>query len=71
MPPYEDAFMHHKYCLIDADDPTLQKMFCGSLNLTLQGCTKNFECVCITSDPKIIKRYNDEFEYLWKTYVNP
>ncbi|XP_044271723.1 mitochondrial cardiolipin hydrolase-like [Tribolium madens] len=69
-PPYEDSFMHHKYCVIDAEDPDLKKMFLGSLNLTVQGCVKNFEFVCITNNPWMLNRYNDEFESLWNTFEN-
>ncbi|XP_008199667.1 mitochondrial cardiolipin hydrolase [Tribolium castaneum] len=69
-PPYQDSLMHHKYCLVDAEDPNLQKMFLGSLNLTVQGCLKNFEFVCITNNSTMIKRYNEEFESLWTTFEN-
>ncbi|KAJ3662183.1 hypothetical protein Zmor_006539 [Zophobas morio] len=67
-PPCNDSFMHHKYCLIDAEDADLQKLFLGSLNLTLQGCVANFEFVVITNNPHMIREYSKEFNVLWNTF---
>jgi phosphatidylserine/phosphatidylglycerophosphate/cardiolipin synthase-like enzyme len=68
VPPNEDTFMHHKFCVIDAEDLDLHKMFLGSLNLTLQGCVNNFEFVIITNNSHMITSYKDEFDLLWKTF---
>ncbi|RZB41644.1 mitochondrial cardiolipin hydrolase-like, partial [Asbolus verrucosus] len=67
-PSYKNSFMHHKYCVIDATDLNLRKMFLGSLNLTLQGCVANFEFVVITNNPQMIQHYNDEFQLLWNDF---
>lgn len=60
--------MHHKFCLVDSEDPDLGKVLFGSLNFTLQGLTKNFDAFIITNNSDILKRYREEFEDLWKEF---
>ncbi|XP_056643171.1 mitochondrial cardiolipin hydrolase-like [Diorhabda sublineata] len=60
--------MHHKFCLIDKDDPERAKMFSGSLNLTNQGFCYNFDNTVLTNNIYVIKRFSDEFEKLWNLF---
>lgn len=60
--------MHHKFCLIDKEDPELAKLLFGSLNFTTQALTKNFDSFIITNDQSILKKYSEEFEDLWNEF---
>lgn len=60
--------MHHKFCLIDEFDHINAQLFYGSLNLTMQGITSNWETVVFTKNQNLIKYFSEEFEYLWKTF---
>lgn len=58
--------MHHKYCLIDENDPQGAKAFFGSVNLTAQAFCKNFEAMILTNNKNIIKKLSEEFEEMWR-----
>lgn len=60
--------MHHKFCLIDKEDPELAKLLFGSLNFTTQALTANFDSFIITNNQSILKKYSDEFEDLWTEF---
>lgn len=66
--PSEQSMMHHKFCLIDKEDPELAKVLFGSLNLTAQALTKNFDAFIITNNLNILKRFSEEFEDLWEEF---
>ncbi|CAG9819381.1 unnamed protein product [Phaedon cochleariae] len=67
-PTNNHGMMHHKFCLIDKENPKCAKMFFGSLNLTSQGLVSNFESVILTNNLNIINRYCEEFEEMWSTF---
>lgn len=60
--------MHHKFCLID-EKTEERRMFVGSLNLTLQALTSNWDDLMFTDNPDMIKRFADEFEELWQVFT--
>lgn len=60
--------MHHKFCLIDKEDPELAKLLFGSLNFTTQALTKNFDTFIITNNHNILDRFSEEFEELWEEF---
>ncbi|KAL3287269.1 hypothetical protein HHI36_001745 [Cryptolaemus montrouzieri] len=64
----DNSYLHHKFCLIDEKNKNSAKMFCGSLNLTLQGIVRNYEHVTLTNDYDIIQSFSEEFEKLWADF---
>ncbi|XP_018324107.1 mitochondrial cardiolipin hydrolase-like [Agrilus planipennis] len=66
MQPLDGSLMHHKFCLIDETDVLSGKLFFGSTNLTLQGLSSNWDQIIFTNKYSIIKRFSEEFEYLWQ-----
>lgn len=66
--PSEQCIMHHKFCLIDKENPELAKLLFGSLNFTTQALTKNFESFIITNNHNILDRFGEEFESLWAEF---
>lgn len=62
----ETAFlMHHKFVVVDGE-----LLMSGSLNWTTQALCGNQENVIITSEPKLVLPFINQFETLWKQY-NP
>lgn len=61
--------MHHKFCVVDAGTED-QKVFFGSLNLTLQGLTRNWDDVVFTTNKTFISRFGEEFNELWHLFEN-
>lgn len=66
--------MHHKFCIIDAstnakDERIVPFVMTGSLNWTNQALNGNWESVVVTSEPKIVQLYKNEFERLWEQFV--
>lgn len=57
--------MHHKYALID--DSVL---ITGSYNWTRSAAKYNHENILITYDRGSVKPYSDEFEKLWKEFID-
>lgn len=57
--------MHHKFVVIDEE-----LLMSGSLNWTTQALCGNQENVIITSEPKLVLPFINQFELLWKQY-NP
>ncbi|CAH0548034.1 unnamed protein product [Brassicogethes aeneus] len=57
--------MHHKFCLLDEEDSNLGKIMFGSLNLTNQAFSRNFDMTVYSNNSNIISRFSDEFEDLW------
>lgn len=66
--PKDGSLMHHKFCLLDERTPQA-KMFVGSLNLTLQALTANFDDLVFTDNPQIIAQLANEFEEMWKSFA--
>lgn len=57
--------MHHKFCIIDEET-----ILCGSFNWT-ENAKRNFEdLIIIKNNPKIIKKFEEEFIYLTKTSID-
>ncbi|KAK4876508.1 hypothetical protein RN001_009014 [Aquatica leii] len=67
-PSGRDNLLHHKFCLIDENHPKDSKIFFGTLNLTLQGMTSNFDAIIFTNNVQIVQKYRDEFEFLWSSF---
>lgn len=52
--------MHHKFMIID------DGLVCsGSFNWTIQAVTGNNESVIVSTDPRVVKPFCDEFQKLW------
>lgn len=58
-----DAHMHHKFGIFDGDT-----LLNGSYNWTRSAFTKNQENVLVTDDARFVKRFQAEFERLWKRF---
>ena len=56
-------YMHHKFAIID--DRCLVN---GSLNWTVQGVFGNQENVIITTTPKLVQPFVEQFRHLWDIY---
>lgn len=59
------TFMHHKFCLIDANVSYQRKLLTGSLNWTLQGLAGNWENIILIKHKLIVLEYLKEFNYIW------
>ena len=57
--------MHHKFVVVDGE-----LLMSGSLNWTTQALCGNQENVIITSEPKLVQPFTNQFEILWRQY-NP
>ena len=63
----ETAFlMHHKFVIVDGE-----LLMSGSLNWTTQALCGNQENVVITSEPKLVQPFVNQFEILWERYKPP
>lgn len=58
--PREDAFMHHKFCVIDN-----KLVVTGSYNWTYYAETRNLENVVFSENADVVKRYIEEFNRLY------
>ncbi len=58
--PREDAFMHHKFCVIDN-----KLVVTGSYNWTYYAETRNLENVVFSENADVVKRYVEEFNRLY------
>jgi phosphatidylserine/phosphatidylglycerophosphate/cardiolipin synthase-like enzyme len=58
-----DAHMHHKFAIFDG-----KTLLNGSYNWTRSAFTKNEENVLVTDDARFIKRFQGEFDRLWKRF---
>ena len=56
--------MHHKFALFDR-----KITLTGSYNWTRGAAEQNAENILVTRDPKIARRYQEEFDRLWKQYA--
>lgn len=61
--------LHHKFCLIDSGKQGAKVLF-GSLNLTMQAFSKNYDCVIVTDDKFLVNNFREAFEDLWATFKN-
>ncbi|CAL8112848.1 unnamed protein product [Orchesella dallaii] len=57
--PATDKLMHHKFAIID-DEAVLT----GSMNWTIEGILSNKENICVSTNPKHVQRYLEEFSHL-------
>jgi cardiolipin hydrolase len=57
--------MHHKFVVVDGE-----LLMSGSLNWTTQALCGNQENIIVTSEPKLVEPFINQFEMLWKQY-NP
>ena len=55
--------MHHKFAVIDS-----LVLVTGSFNWTTMAAYYNDENVIIVEDKRLIEKYNQEFENLWKQF---
>ena len=55
------GLMHNKFAILDS-----KALITGSFNWTAGAEEKNDENLLIMTDPGLIKKYQDRFEYLWK-----
>ncbi len=55
--------MHHKYALFDQ-----QKVITGSYNWTRSASMRNEENVVVTNEQKLVARFANHFDILWKRY---
>jgi len=53
--------MHNKFIIIDDE-----ALLTGSLNLTKQAICSNSENVVVTTDPRIVLKYKQQFAVLWR-----
>ena len=60
-----EFLMHHKFAVVDGE-----LLMSGSLNWTTQGLCGNQENVIVTSEPKLVWPFLNQFELLWDKY-NP
>ncbi|XP_055846501.1 mitochondrial cardiolipin hydrolase [Episyrphus balteatus] len=81
-PNATNMLMHHKFCILDGPGRSraLSKMqkkpfensqgilFTGSLNWTHQGFNANFENMLITSNSKLVEKFEEEFERMWLSF---
>ncbi|GJQ67882.1 hypothetical protein Trydic_g16643 [Trypoxylus dichotomus] len=67
--PDSQSFMHHKFFLIDeyTDD---KEVWFGSLNLTAQAFTANWESIIYTNDTVMVSNFSKCFEMLWTSFID-
>ncbi|KAK5642268.1 hypothetical protein RI129_008435 [Pyrocoelia pectoralis] len=63
-----ETVIHHKFCYCDENYPSNRKLFFGSLNLTIQGLTSNWDSVIFTDNRFLILQYKNIFEDLWTEF---
>ena len=56
------GLMHNKFAIIDG-----KSLITGSFNWTRTAEERNEENLLIITDPQIIEKYEERFNYLWKT----
>lgn len=60
------GYMHHKFIIFDK-----RLVMTGSYNFSDRAENRNDENVLIVSDPSVIKKYQEQFEKLWKEASPP
>ena len=55
--------MHHKFVVVDGE-----LLMSGSLNWTTQALCGNQENIIVTSEPKLVQPFTNQFEILWNQY---
>lgn len=64
-----NAIFHHKFIILSKISGGVrqpQAVLCGSTNFTLNGVYAQANNVQITSDPAVMSRYQEQFEFLFK-----
>lgn len=59
--------MHHKFCLID-EKTEHGKICVGTMNITLQGITSNWENIVCTNNKEMLLSFSLEFEEMWSSF---
>lgn len=57
------AHMHHKFAVFDS-----LRLLTGSFNWTRSASHGNHENLLVTTDERLVRAYQDEFDRLWETY---
>ena len=57
------ALMHHKFVIVDG-----KKLLTGSFNWTSKAVVSNHEAVIITTEPSLVKPFQDQFERMWDEF---
>jgi phosphatidylserine/phosphatidylglycerophosphate/cardiolipin synthase-like enzyme len=58
------AHMHHKFALFDQ-----RLLLTGSYNWTRSAFLENSENVVVVEEPRLVRRFTDEFERLWAAFA--
>lgn len=66
VPKSSDDIMHHRFSYWNERKTGKGELFLGSLNLTHQGFTSNWENLVFTNNLRMLNEYDKLFEYLWK-----
>lgn len=61
----EEAIMHHKFLVIDADLPEKSWVMSGSMNWTSQNINTDFNNTIFIQDQSLARTYRLEFEEMW------
>ncbi len=56
--------MHHKFALFGG-----KRLLTGSYNWTRAAAERNHENVLLTSNPKLVRAFREEFDALWRRYA--
>ncbi|XP_017780347.1 PREDICTED: mitochondrial cardiolipin hydrolase [Nicrophorus vespilloides] len=62
------SLMHHKFMIIDADNPNNKQLMFGSLNHTIKGFLGNWDNTITTNNAQMIESYQEEFDRMWETF---
>ncbi|MDA1193562.1 MAG: phospholipase D-like domain-containing protein [Planctomycetota bacterium] len=54
------AHMHHKFCVFDR-----RRLLTGSFNWTRAATDSNYENLLLTTEPGLVRAFQEEFERLW------
>lgn len=57
------ALMHHKFVIIDG-----KILLSGSFNWTNKAIVNNYEAVQVTSEPKLVRPFREQFEQMWANF---
>jgi phosphatidylserine/phosphatidylglycerophosphate/cardiolipin synthase-like enzyme len=59
------ALMHHKFMVVDADDPDKAYVMLSSMNWTSSGLKNDFNNTLIIQDQALARAYRTEFNEMW------
>jgi mitochondrial cardiolipin hydrolase len=61
---HSEHHMHHKFAIFDRE-----WLLSGSYNWTRSAASHNQENVVLSADPRLIRKFRDQFELLWKKFA--